>query len=390
MKFSKVTVSKPFLQAALIAIMLLQCGCEHTRGRPGHHRVMAKNELNQTEATDSKQTSLAEANQLNSDSFFEMNAEDAFNADIVADVEPTKHETLTPVSIAKAGIRQKPTKPSWGQGTIDTELLSEAPASLLKVIDQPKSTTLASTTTEYTVKKGDSLWLVAKRNSVSLEQLLLANPSMHKQSVLKIGQNLKIPSKNTSEPVLNKNLSGGNYVIAKGDTLSEIAHRFGVTVDQLKRSNNLNGTTIIAGKTLLIPGLDATAIAAASKKTTPSITKITHKASPSTTAKSGDYQVKSGDSLSVIAGRFGVTVSDLMKWNNISDARKLKAGQWLITRHQSKDSLRKMGDYESLLATSKQTSASSHTDFVTEAFDPFDDENLFDTSDEIPLVAASN
>lgn len=47
---------------------------------------------------------------------------------------------------------------------------------------------------------------------------------------------------------------GGVYTIAPGDDLLEISRRFGTTVKVIQEQNNLTGTEIIAGQTLLIPG----------------------------------------------------------------------------------------------------------------------------------------
>lgn len=50
-----------------------------------------------------------------------------------------------------------------------------------------------------------------------------------------------------------KNMPAREYVIARGDTLSDIARRHNISVDQIRRANNLNGSSIMIGQTLQIP-----------------------------------------------------------------------------------------------------------------------------------------
>ena len=88
------------------------------------------------------------------------------------------------------------------------------------------------------------------------------------------------------------------YTVRSGDTLSEIAMRFGVSVSDLVRWNN------ISNPNLIYPG---------------EVLKIRGGASQSTSATTQTYTVRSGDTLSEIAARFGVSVSNLVSWNNISN-----------------------------------------------------------------------
>ncbi|WP_107851374.1 LysM peptidoglycan-binding domain-containing protein [Oceanimonas marisflavi] len=101
------------------------------------------------------------------------------------------------------------------------------------------------------------------------------------------------------------------YRVKGGDSLGVIARRYGTQVVALKQANNLRGNTIRIGQTLLVPSV-----------TTPA---------PSRT--SGDqniYRVQAGDSLSVIASRFSVSIADLLRWNQLSNKHMLRAGQQLI------------------------------------------------------------
>jgi N-acetylmuramoyl-L-alanine amidase len=92
----------------------------------------------------------------------------------------------------------------------------------------------------YTVRRGDSVSVIASRFNVS--PILLAKQNNIKKGLIKIGQKLTIPA---DEPLA--------YVVRDGDTLSEIANQYGVTVADIRRFNQLSGTSIRVGQSLLIP-----------------------------------------------------------------------------------------------------------------------------------------
>ena len=93
----------------------------------------------------------------------------------------------------------------------------------------------------YIVKAGDSLWNIAKRFGVSVEDLKSYNNLT--SNLLSIGQVLKIPGMNPSN----------TYVVKSGDSLWKIANNYGVSVDELIALNNLNSNLLSIGQVLLIP-----------------------------------------------------------------------------------------------------------------------------------------
>ncbi|MGW5237357.1 LysM peptidoglycan-binding domain-containing protein [Monashia sp. NPDC004114] len=102
-------------------------------------------------------------------------------------------------------------------------------------------------------------------------------------------------------------LSGRVHVVQPGDTLSELAARFGTSVGTLQRLNNIQDADLLrVGQVLHIPG---TATAG-----TPGV------ASPQF------YTLKRGDTLSAVARRFGTTVARLVRLNGIADANTVPAG----------------------------------------------------------------
>jgi membrane-bound lytic murein transglycosylase D len=115
--------------------------------------------------------------------------------------------------------------------------------------------------------------------------------------------------------------------VKSGETLSAIARKYGVTVNDLTQVNKISTkTTLRIGQELTVPisgvttARSATKVAAASAKSVPSSTERT----PTPTV----YQVKRGDTLFAIATKFNLTVDDLKKWNKLTSTR-LDIGQKL-------------------------------------------------------------
>ena len=94
----------------------------------------------------------------------------------------------------------------------------------------------------YTVKKGDTLYGIAKTYGVSVEQIKSLNNLT--SDILKIGDVLKIPAKNVETT---------SYIVKKGDTLYGIAKAYNITVDELINYNNLQSTVLQIGQVLNIP-----------------------------------------------------------------------------------------------------------------------------------------
>ena len=158
-----------------------------------------------------------------------------------------------------------------------------------------------STTTDesvYTVKSGDSLWSIAKRYGVTVNELKSANNLT--SNTLSIGQKLKIPKTETDE------VEPSTYTVKAGDSLYAIARKYNTTVDALKSLNNLTTNTLHIGQKLKIPMTDSE----------DSITNYI------------TYTVKKGDNLYRIARSYGTTQQEIMNLNNLS-SNLLSIGQTL-------------------------------------------------------------
>lgn len=156
----------------------------------------------------------------------------------------------------------------------------------------PSATVTADT---YTVQKGDTLYGIANKLGTTVSELKSVNNLT--SDVLSIGQVLKVP--NSSNEETSNTIT---YTVKSGDSLYSIAKNYDVTVDAIKKENNLTSNLLSIGKVLKIP--------------TTSVTETT-------------YVVKSGDNLYSIARKFNTTVDKLKKLNNLT-SNLLSIGQILI------------------------------------------------------------
>ena len=89
----------------------------------------------------------------------------------------------------------------------------------------------SSQTVSHQVQKGETLYSISRKYGISVGELCSAN-NISTSSVIKTGQNLKIPTKNLSEKSTNEKIEKTDtYIVKKGDTLYGIAKRFGVSVE---------------------------------------------------------------------------------------------------------------------------------------------------------------
>ena len=102
---------------------------------------------------------------------------------------------------------------------------------------------VADPETVYIVQRGDTLSAIARRYGVTVQALMAYNSLQ--STTIYVGQRLLIPVASPSTPL--------TYVVQKGDTLYSIGRRYGVTVAQIKTANNLKSDTIYVGQRLLIP-----------------------------------------------------------------------------------------------------------------------------------------
>lgn len=112
------------------------------------------------------------------------------------------------------------------------------------------------------------------------------------------------------------------YIVQKGDTLSKIAKKYGITVAQLKSWNSLTANTIYTKQKLIV------------KKSASTPAQATTKVEESSSSTVKTYKIVKGDTLAKIAKKYGTTVAKLKTWNNLT-SNTIKVNQLLIVSKSS-------------------------------------------------------
>ncbi len=238
----------------------------------------------------------------------------------------------------KAVEYTSPTRPAAGQLIVPGQGAIEAKP-LPPILAEDKTEPLnfpvplrPSGVSIYKVQRGDTLWGIARKQGVSLSSLLSSNPSLDKNGKLDIGQEIMIPggtagaTQATISPLADANVpvatsSGSTYTVQKGDSLSRIARMQGVSLGALMEVNGLNKSSIIRiGQTLQLPD--------GSSSSSPVVTSP----AVSTVVPDGasTHTVKKGDNLTRIAAIYGSSVRQIMEWNGLADAGRIRVGQVII------------------------------------------------------------
>jgi LysM repeat protein len=156
-------------------------------------------------------------------------------------------------------------------------------------------------TRTHIVRRGETLTGIAARYEVSVQNLMAWN-NLASANALRPGQTLVLSA---DVPSIAPQTV---YTTRRGDTLAGVARRFHVSARDLAAANGLSTRTKLRpGQKLKIPG------AVASR--------------PDATDKWITYKVRSGDTLARIAQRHGCSVDDLAQWNNLRRNATLRAGQ---------------------------------------------------------------
>lgn len=161
----------------------------------------------------------------------------------------------------------------------------------------------------YTVKSGDNLYKIASMYDTTVDTLMSINNL--KGTTLTINQQLLVPKSKDIDISISENDKGIYYTVKSGDTLYKIANSYNVSVDKIKSANKLSGNTLSVGQKLLIPTV------------TTEITENKDKESAGI-----NYVVVKGDNLYSIANKYGVSVSDIKSLNKLS-SNNLSIGQIL-------------------------------------------------------------
>jgi len=194
-----------------------------------------------------------------------------------------------------------------------------------KIIIKKSQEETSSETIVYQVCSGDNIWSIAKKYGVSQEKILKDN-NLTESSILRIGQKIKINGAQNQKGVVTAakeqpaKTTIQKYVIQKGDSLWTISRVFGVSIKTIMTANNLSEDSVLQiGMELKIP---------TQQNESPQVLVAQNGQKNQSSEKKGFYYtVTSGDTLWNISRKYGVSVSTLMKVNNLKSADRLQINQ---------------------------------------------------------------
>ena len=151
----------------------------------------------------------------------------------------------------------------------------------------------------YTVKRGDTLWGIAKKFGVTVSAVVNAN-NIRNPNLIYVGEVFIIPHMTSAE-----NSGYTLYTVRRGDTLWGISRKFGTSINSIVALNGIkNPNLIYAGEVFKIPSARS--------------------------EQAVIYTVKRGDTLWGISRKFGTTVENLVKLNSVKNPNLIYVGEKLI------------------------------------------------------------
>jgi LysM repeat protein len=209
--------------------------------------------------------------------------------------------------LAKLESGQEPSNLNFDNSRLNTDQLAPRPVDT-NVVGSNTTTYMTTTSNTYTVQSGDSLSKIAQKFNTTIDKLVSLN-NIKNRNFISIGQVLKINgSVSSPSPVVTQT---GSYIVRSGDTLSGIAKRYGTTTSTLASINELKNPNVLRiGQVLKLSGNAKTVV-------------------QSKVSSSVYYTVRSGDVVSKIAAKFGVTSSQIKSLNNLNSKYTIYPNQKL-------------------------------------------------------------
>jgi LysM repeat protein len=192
----------------------------------------------------------------------------------------------------------------------------------------------------HKVEKGETLYALARRYKVDVQSIFDANPNAI--NGINIGQEILIPTKETARTndtgnQVQQNSQGNDQTataggqddkvvhrVIAGESLYMIGQKYGVSVNDIKKWNNLRSNTISVGQRLSIyPGPEKTAA-------------LNRQMEVMETQGKKIHIVSAGETVFAISNKYNISISELREWNRL-ESNSLSIGQELIVGYLDKD-----------------------------------------------------
>jgi membrane-bound lytic murein transglycosylase D len=182
------------------------------------------------------------------------------------------------------------------------------------------------------------LVLVAQMAEVPIDQLFTLNPGYNRWATSPEGPHRVVLPKESAERLearlkttdSSALMKWDQVIVQSGDTLSGLSAKYQVPVSVLRSANDLDGDLIRAGQKLRLPRDEQLLVDPLYAQ---AALELQNLQSGLIAAQRVTHRVRPGESLSVIARRYRVSVRDLQRWNNIDDPRRLRAGATITVFH---------------------------------------------------------
>jgi membrane-bound lytic murein transglycosylase D len=167
----------------------------------------------------------------------------------------------------------------------------------------------------HRVRKGEALSVIARRYHTNVKKIMWAN-NLRRSSYIVVGQKLKIPQRGMvitqARATSSSNEAWNNrHVVKRGDSLWNIANRYGTTTQKIQEMNSLSTTRLRISQVLKVPS--------------PQHEEV------ESDKGSGTYYVQSGDSPYIIARRYNMSLNHFLEINNLTSRSTIYPGQRVKT-----------------------------------------------------------
>ena len=281
---------------------------------------------------------------------------------LVGSMAATMLNVTGPIEPAHAKRQPNPKASASGIGTTVKQAIAAANAAVASTATAiARTMTIAAPPTTYRVVAGDTVSDIAGRFGLSTASVLALN-GLGWSSLIFPGQELKLTDSGPVTPVAapaESIQSSGRYTIVAGDTISGIAERFGVSTLSVLTANGLGWNSIIyPGQTIAIPGVvhpdDVVAQSEEPEPIEPEAAPVEEvveepivtspvvetapiveppaeaPAAPAPEPVNGSYTIVAGDTISRIAGAYGITTQALLDANGLDWSSVIHPGGTLV------------------------------------------------------------